>query len=257
MPGRARRGGGLANAFPGVGALLLVIAIAVALLSACGGDDDVETSEDEPTAAATGARTPTRGASNDVASALQAIEYPNDLADGMALGSVDAPATLQMFEDFQCPFCLRLTATWEPLLIEYVKNGKLRLEFRHLPILGEESVFAAVAAVCAAQQEGFWEYHSKLFLVQAEAGQLTREQLNVGRFDPAALVRYAGEVGLDESAFGACLQEPATLAIVQADYTAARDLGLRATPTLVLNGQQVQTPTTEQAWRQLLDAAAD
>lgn len=232
----------------------------IPLLVACGGDDDDAASDDNGQNASTvppGETSPTRAATNtnDAAAAIEAIEFPLELADGMALGEPEAPATLQLFEDFQCPFCLRMTVLWEGLLMEYVEDGRLRLEFRNFPILGDESVYAAAAAVCAAEQDGFWEYHRKLFLVQAEAGQLTNEQLNVGRFDPDALVDYAGVVSLDEAAFATCLQDPASLAAVQEDFTTARNAGLTATPSLLLDGQPLQVPTSEQAWRQVLDEA--
>jgi protein-disulfide isomerase len=241
------------------GAALLAITLLGALLVGCGDDDDDDDGETSDGGRSTSSpqATATPEPANEIAADLEAIQYPTDLADGMALGDTDAPATLEMFEDFQCPFCLRFTAEWEPLLIEYVEAEDLRLVFRNLPILGEESVYAAAAAVCAAEQDGFWEYHRQLFLVQAEANQHENEQLNVGRFTLDELVQYAEESGLDRQGFGACLEDPATLAAVQADYDAARDAGLRSTPSLILNGQPVQVPGNEATWRQLLDEAIE
>src|SRR5688572_29240872 len=271
--GGGRRGGGLTPAGPNrsggrgerllrrllvLGAAMLTFAVVAALLVGCGDDDDPETSDGSETATATSggdSPTATRAAANEAAAALQAIEYPVDLADGMAIGNADAAATLELWEDFQCPFCLRLTVQFEDLMMEYVGEGNLRVVFRNFPILGDESVFAAAAAVCAAEQDKFWEYHNKLFLVQAEAGQLTNEQLNVGRFDPDALVEYAGEVGLDEAAFATCLEDDATIAVIQEEFNVGRNAGINSTPTLVLNGERVQTPQDEQGWRQLLDEA--
>jgi protein-disulfide isomerase len=237
--------------------LVFAIALLAALLGACGGDDDGD--EDQTsTPGSTETAEPTEGGgpSNEADEALEAIDYPEEMADGTATGEAGLP-TLQMFEDFQCPFCLRFTAEREELLMEYVRDGKLRVEFRNLPILGQESVNAAAAAVCAAEQDGFWPYHNKLFQVQAAADQMTNEQLNVGRFALDALVGYAGDVGLDEAAFGTCLEDPATIAAVQTDFDAARDLGLRSTPTFVLDGQPIQTPRDEAGWRDLLDDATE
>ncbi len=271
--GGGRRGGGLTSAGPNrsggrgerllrrllvLGAAMLTFAVVAALLVGCGDDDDPETSDGSETATATSggdSPTATRAAANEAAAALQAIEYPVDLADGMAIGNADAAATLELWEDFQCPFCLRMTVQFEDLMMEYVEEGNLRVVFRNFPILGDESVFAAAAAVCAAEQDKFWEYHNKLFLVQAEAGQLTNERLNVGRFDPDALVEYAGEVGLDEAAFATCLEDDATIAVIQEEFNVGRNAGINSTPTLVLNGERVQTPQDEQGWRQLLDEA--
>jgi protein-disulfide isomerase len=172
------------------GGVLLAVALGASLV-ACGDDDDGGPESDGGTPTAQAGGSPTPEAANEIAANLQAIEYPEDVADGLALGNADAPATLEVFEDFQCPFCLRFTAQWEDLLMEYVEAGNLRLLFRNFPILGEESVYAAAAAVCAGEQDAFWEYHRTLFLVQAEAGQHEEERINVGRFNPNALADYA------------------------------------------------------------------
>ena len=234
---------------------LLAVVLAGVMLVGCGDDDDGPPGTSTAPSGATATREPEPA--NEVAADLEAIEYPTRLADGMALGDVDAPAILEMFEDFQCPFCLRFTANWEALLMEYVEDGKLRLVFRNLPILGPESVYAAAAAVCAAEQEAFWEYHRRLFLVQAEAGQHEHEEINVGRFTPEALAGYADEVGLDREAFATCLRDPATVTAIQDDVDLADAAGLRSTPSLILDGQQVQVPQDEATWRQLLDDATE
>jgi protein-disulfide isomerase len=232
-------------------ALALIAFAAMPLLgAACGGDDDDADPSPTPAASPTAAA---RG-SNDAARAMDRHEVPEDLADGMALGKADAKATLQVYEDFQCPNCLSYTIRVEPLILEeYVKAGKLRYEFHNFPILGEESVYAAAGAVCAATQDAFWDYHDELFFIEAEAGQLMKEQLNVGRFDPDALLAVAVQLGMDGPAFQACMEDPATIQTVQADFTAARNAGLRGTPGFVLNGTAVAYPANDAAWRQLLD----
>ena len=186
-------------------AVTALLAGAVLGLSACGGDDGASPAPTAATAAATTA------AASDGLSAI-----PQDLADGFALGKKDAPLTLVVYEDFQCPFCLRYTTAFESMLVEdYVKPGKLRIEFRNLPILGPESVAAARGAVCAAAQNRFWQYHHRLFSEQLKAGQLTSEKLNVGRFSNQALRTIAEETGLSALQWQACFDDPASLQVVQ------------------------------------------
>lgn len=184
-----------------------------------------------------------------------ADSLPTDLADGKSLGSPDAPVVLTEFADFQCPFCLRYAVEDEPMIIdEYVATGKVRLEFRSKPILGQESVRAAAAAECAAEQDKFWEYHNRLFRVQAAAGQLSNEKTNNGRFSDDNLAKYAGEVGLDTTAFTACLNSSATNDKVAADDLAATQLGISSTPSFLINGQPLGgTPRDLDAWRSILD----
>lgn len=235
--------------------LVAFAAITAAGFAACGGDDggpEPAANNADRTASAPASPTSTPDPFGDFA----ALTYPADLVDGDAIGKADAPVTLTLYEDFQCPFCLQFTLSYEEMLIEdYVKPGKLRIEFRHFVILGPESQAAAAAAICAADQEKFWPFHHRLFLEQARAGQLRDEVLNEGRFSNEALAELAGDVGVDAAAYETCFKDPATLLRLQADSREARQFGLRGTPGLVLDGQPVSIPANEATFRRLLDTA--
>lgn len=235
--------------------LVAFAAITAAGFAACGGDDDTGStgSTNSPSAAET-ATSPT--ATPDPFGDFAALSYPADLVDGDSIGKADAPVTLTLYEDFQCPFCLQFTLAHEEMLIEdYVKTGKVLLQFRHFAILGPESQAAAMAAICAADQEKFWPFHHRLFLEQARAGQLKNEVLNKGRFSEEALATFATEAGVDAAAYDTCIADPATLLRLQADSREARQLGLRGTPGVVLDGEPVGIPADEASFRRLLDTA--
>jgi protein-disulfide isomerase len=230
---------------------VLAAALTVAAV-ACGGGGDAASGAASPAAE----RTPVPA--DPVVAGLRNAKLPLALAKGTRIGSPDAKVVLAEWEDFQCPFCLRYTATQETFLLsEYVATGKVAIEFHHFPILGPESLAAAVAAQCAAQQELFWPYHEKLFLVQAEAGQHLKEQLNQGRFSIDNLKKYAADVKADQAKFDACLDAGATVAAVVEDTRAARSLGLAGTPGFTINGQPLGSgaPATNDAWRKVLDEA--
>lgn len=229
--------------------LFLIAPLLGILLAACGNDDNPGGSADPGSDPAT----PT--ATVDPAAAFRDLEFPADLIDAQAIGESDAPITLTAFEDFQCPFCLRFTLLNEPVIIqEYVLTGKVRFEFKHFPILGDESGAAAIAASCAADQGRFWALHKRLFLVQLDAGQLTAEKLNIGRFSAQNLQRYAAEEGLDAAAFDACLASQAAVDKVTGELREAAALGLRGTPSFLINGQPVTAPpATPAEWRSFLD----
>ena len=71
---------------------------------------------------------------------------------------------IEVWEDFQCPFCQRFALQIKPLIVsEYVETGKASLTFRNLAFLGDESHWAAVAADLAAEQDRFWPFHDYLF----------------------------------------------------------------------------------------------
>ncbi len=184
-----------------------------------------------------------------------AAEIPADLASGTKLGKDDAPVKIVSYEDFQCPFCLQYTAEQEPDIInELVKTGKVQLEYRHLPILGPESVDAAEASQCAADQGKFWQYHNRLFLEQAKAGQFDNEETNVGRYSPDKLKQFASDLGLDRTAFDSCLDSGKHLELVTNQQREANQFGITGTPGFLVNGQPLGsgTPQGIDAWKQIV-----
>lgn len=181
---------------------------------------------------------------------------PKDMQNGTKLGKDDAPLKLVSYEDFQCPFCLQYTATQEGELIEkYVKTGELQLEFRHLAQLGAESVRAAIASQCAADQNRFWEYQNKLFRVQAEAGQFKSEKKDAGRFSDSNLKGYAKELKLQSDTFDKCLDTSQHLDQVQQQLLDARAQKITATPGFVINGSPLGNgaPATVDGWKLIFD----
>ena len=161
------------------------------------------------------------------------IVTPTDLADGFAVGAATAPVTVDVWEDFQCPYCRQFTLQVEPQIVTaYVETGRVRLVFHDLAFLGDESRWAAVAAAGAEDQGRFWPYHDYLF-----ANQLGE---NVGSFTVDRLETMASAVGLNRTVFDAGLALDAARArfaqIEQESVTGATRLGIQSTPTVVVNG---------------------
>lgn len=180
-------------------------------------------------------------------------DLPIEMQNGTKLGSDDAPVKLVQFEDFQCPHCLTYTLNIEPFLVEeFVKAGLLQIEFRHYPVVGRESVTAAVGAECAAEQNRMFEYANRLFAKQAEDGFYPDE----GVFSEESLVEIAGELGLDTDAFAACQARPDALSPVARGQSAAQAYGFRGTPSFVINDLPVQAPPqTIEGWREMIEEA--
>ena len=162
---------------------------------------------------------------------------PTALADGHALGRADAGLVVEVWADYQCPYCARFTAQVEPQIVaDYVATGKVRLVFRDLAFLGEESRWAAVAARLAEQQGRFWPYHDYLFANQ--------QGENAGSFTIERLEEIAGRIGLDRSTFDAGLELSAArtaFAAIRTDMEAdATRLGIHSTPTVVVDGRPLE-----------------
>jgi len=175
------------------------------------------------------------------ATGLVAPETPTPvaLADGRSLGRADAPVTLEVWSDFQCPVCRQYAATVEPALVrDHVGNGTLRIVHHDAAFQGQrtgraydESVEAGAAARCAATQDRYWPFHDWLFANQA--GE------NRGAFVDARLRAIAGSAGLDVAAWDACRASGEQQAAVRAETKQAISRAVDATPTLFINGHQI------------------
>ncbi|HEY5476207.1 MAG TPA: thioredoxin domain-containing protein [Tepidiformaceae bacterium] len=198
------------------------------------------------------------GTSNTTQQLLTAqADFPTDMVKDNTVGDPNAPLKLTEYEDFQCPICLNYTASTEPTIVkEYVKTGKVQLTFKHLPILGSESVQAAIASVCAQQQGKFWDMEELLYLTEAKAGQDTTEKTQAGRFSDSNLKQFASQIGLDATKFNTCFTSPDTLKTVLAQQNEATALGIKGTPGFTLNGQPLsQGNMSMDEWRKALDDA--
>jgi protein-disulfide isomerase len=151
-------------------------------------------------------------------------------ANGNSLGDANAPVTMEVYADFQCPVCGQFDrGTLKQIEDKYVKNGKARIVFNHYAFIGDESTRAAEASECANAQGKFWEYADTLFNNQAGENQ--------GAFSDANLEKFAQQVGLDMDKYRTCMQQNTYLGKVQASTQAGTQRGVDSTPTVFINGQ--------------------
>ncbi len=128
---------------------------------------------------------------------------------------------------------------------EYVEKGHVRLVYKQFPILGQESLTAAEASECAAEQDGFWEYHDRVFEDQAtKRSSLTTEKL----------VGFAGDIGLDEPSFQTCLSEKRHTDTIYQEASMIQSLGIRGTPAFLLNGQFISGAQPFEVFQKIIDA---
>jgi protein-disulfide isomerase len=153
-------------------------------------------------------------------------------ADGRPYrGSLDAPVVVRSYEDPLCVRCQEFFTKTEQLVLEnYIKAGQVRQEAYFLPILGAESLPAAEAAECAAEQGKFWEYRQLLYLNLPLTGQdASRENL----------ATYARVAGMDITAFTTCFDGGRHQIKLLRLTDEAVSSGLDAAPIFVINGREV------------------
>ena len=162
-------------------------------------------------------------------------------------GVATAVVTIEEYADFQCPACAQFArTTGAQLLRTYIAEGKVKLVFRHFAFLGAESNWAAEATECAAEQGKFWDMHDKLWASQA--GE------NRGAFSKANLRRMGDALGLGPS-FGACVDSGRYAQTVRDLSDDASERGVRATPTLYIDGRKIEGAATFEQLKTIIDAA--
>ena len=184
----------------------------------------------------------------DTTPAPLASRAPGLRAIGHTLGAEGAPVTVEVWSDYQCPYCRQFAEGAQRELIRTeVVQGTVRLVHRDFAFLGAESELAAQAADCAGEQDRYFDYHDKLFAEQR--GE------NRGTFSKDALKRFATQLGLAPS-FNACLDSGRYAADVKADRAAGSQKGVTATPTIFVNGKKYGggTPAIAEL-RRFIDAA--
>ena len=126
--------------------------------------------------------------SSDNQKEIKTVLTPISSTD-FVIGDPNAPITVIVYVDFQCPFCGKyFKETQETALNSYVKDGKIKLVSRDFAFLGDESLKSAEAARCAGDQGKFWDYHDYLF--NHQNGE------NKGNFSSLNLKTYAKAIGL-------------------------------------------------------------
>jgi protein-disulfide isomerase len=163
------------------------------------------------------------------------------------LGANDAPVTLMEFGDFQCPPCADLAEPINQLERDY--RSRLRVVFRHLPLANHQHAReAALASEAAGLQGRFWKMHDLLYREQP----VWSNAPDVGVLFSA----YAGMLGLDIDRFKKDMGSDKAKARVGFDEGQAMTLGVRSTPTIFINNQEVPPAYRNPAGlRTIVDAA--
>ena len=169
------------------------------------------------------------------------IRYDVSIDDDPILGPEDAPITIVEFSDYECPYCRNWHQEVLPQLIEEYPD-QVRIVFRDFPLtsIHSNAVPAAIAANCAAEQDGYWEFNELLF--NSEKG-----------LSSDAYQQYAEEIGLDTDSFNECLESNSYEDEVLADFEYASQFGVRSTPTFFINGIALVGAQPFEVFKQVID----
>lgn len=158
-------------------------------------------------------------------------------------GPPNAKVVIQVFSDFQCPFCRRSAATVSE--IEKAYAGKVRIVFRHRPLDFHNAAMPAhiASAEAFAQRghQGFWRMHDLLF----SSAQLDRE----------TLLGYARTMGLNMGRFTKALDEGHHKPAIASDVKVADDADIHGTPSFVIGEYFVSGAQPLSKFKRVIDAS--
>jgi protein-disulfide isomerase len=177
------------------------------------------------------------------------VEIGNLRADDWTKGNRDASVVLIEYSDFQCPAC----AFYSGIVGEVVKEfpDDLLLIFRHFPLktIHPNAEEAARAAEAAGKQGKFWEMHDLIF---ANQSVWAKEK------DPKEFfVSLAGQLELDVSVFEDDYGSKEIADKVSESYGEAVGAGLSATPTFIINGNEIGSSNMPSSLEEFIELIND
>ena len=161
---------------------------------------------------------------------------------GHRIGPKNSVVTIVEFADFECPACKKFFGDVEALRAKY--PARIAIVFRHWPLPYHRFAYpSARAAECAAEQGQFESYYSILYTTQDSLGLISFGEMakRAGIHNPAA--------------FDACTRIDGKLPAVEKDVAAAKALGARGTPTIVMNGIMLGRPPSMESLEALVKGA--
>lgn len=173
--------------------------------------------------------------------ASQAAGEEDALSGGEIIyGRSDAPIQIVEFTDFECYFCGQAQPALQKILAQY--PNEVALVFKNFPLsMHRHARLAHDAAMCANEQDKYWDYRNLLFQ-------------NQRAFKRNHLIAYASETDLDMEQFTACLDQEKYGDQIDADLNEGYRSGVQGTPTFVINGKMISGAVPFETFQQIIEA---
>ncbi len=198
------------------GGLLLAMAVVAFVM--------IRLADQEPSATAPGTAAANTADSND--QAILAVRE-NDWMKG----NPDASVIVVKYSDFQCPAC-RFYASMDDRMSQEMADDVLFI-YRHFPLRNfRYSMLAARYTEAAGRQGAFWQMHDLIFINQQRWARSD---------DGEEIFRiFAESLELDMDQLQQDLEDPTLMDRIESDYRDGQRLGVRAVPTIFINGEILQ-----------------
>lgn len=162
----------------------------------------------------------------------------NVTEDDLTIGPDDAPVTLVKFSDFQCPACTSMNGILNEVIDEYDQDVQYALKHFPLRQIHPYADVTAQAAEAADEFDQFPEMKEVIFDNQEEWSQFdSQDEVK------QELISYAEDLDIDPEEFQEEMEKDEVQDKINEDRDLGNDLGVSGTPTLFINGEQVEVNT--------------
>jgi protein-disulfide isomerase len=168
------------------------------------------------------------------------------------IGNANAPVTMALFFDYQCPFCKQFDqAVVSQLYTNYVQTGKLKIVFKDFDFIGPDSIVASEygRAIWQLYPSQFYTWYSAMFNAQ--------DSENTGFGDAPSIQKLLATIpGIDVAKVTALVAQDKTQfdAAASADFTEGQSYGIQGTPSVIIGTTLLQGAQTYAAVQALVDA---
>jgi protein-disulfide isomerase len=187
---------------------------------------------------------PTDADVEQIAVKVPRSRVPAVTAKNPTQGPASAKVTLQVFSDFQCPFCVQVAPTLADLEARY--RGKVRLVWRNYPLPSHARALPAARAAQAVftlgGSERFWQLHDIFYSAQAD-------------LTDAGLARAATKLSLDPSVIQQAAASKQYDADIAADVAAGNAAGIEGTPAVFVNDYYLMGARSEAEYAVVVERA--
>ncbi len=143
--------------------------------------------------------------------------------------------TIDVYEDFQCPICARFESINGATLEKAITEKKAKVVYHTLSFLGTESILAANASACAADEDKFLAFHKAFYSNQPAE--------NAGAITATFLKSIGASIGITSSKFATCVDNGGYAGWVKNVAEAGAKANVNSTPTVFVNGKELDRNT--------------
>ena len=154
---------------------------------------------------------------------------------GIVLNPTATP-TIDIWVDYQCPACRSFEVLNGGYINEIIAQNKAKVVFHPLTFIGAESIIAANAAACAADENKFVDMNLALFQNQASSE-------NSGKWQGDAMLALGDSIGIKSDSFKECVREGNYVKWTRNVTDASASKNVNSTPTIRINGKDLDRNT--------------